>query len=76
MIDEEFGFRPDQVETRARLYALSKMAQEAIVRLYDEMSEKIYGVIGMATVLGERMPEKTAANIFISQGIKGVDNAL
>lgn len=70
-IDEEFGFRPDKVENRARLYALSKIGQEVMVRFYDEMSEKIYGVIRMATVLGEGMPEKTAANIFISKGLKG-----
>jgi UDP-glucose 4-epimerase len=70
-IDEAFGFRPDKVEDRARLYALSKTAQEVIVRFYDEMSEKIYGVIRMATVLGEGMPEKTAANIFISKGLRG-----
>jgi nucleoside-diphosphate-sugar epimerase len=71
VIDEEFGFRPDKVEDRARLYALSKMAQESIVRFYDEMSEKIYGVIRMGTVLGEGMPEKTAANIFVENGLKG-----
>lgn len=71
VLDEEFGFRPDKVEDRARLYALSKMAQEAIVRFYDEMSEKIYGIIRMGTVLGKRMPEKTAANIFITRGIAG-----
>jgi nucleoside-diphosphate-sugar epimerase len=70
-IDEEFGFRPDKVESRARLYALSKIAQESIVRFYDEMSEKIYGIIRMGTVLGEGMPEKTAANIFIEKGLKG-----
>ena len=69
-IDEEFGFRPDKVESRARLYALSKIAQEAIVRFYDEMSDKIYGIIRMGTVLGEGMPEKTAANIFIEKGLK------
>lgn len=45
IIDEEFGFRPDKVEDRARLYALSKIAQECIVRFYDEMSDKIYGII-------------------------------
>ena len=44
-IDEEFGFRPDKVEERARLYAISKIAQEAIVRYYDEMSTKIYAII-------------------------------
>jgi len=71
VIDEEFGFRPDKVENRARLYALSKMAQEAIVRFYDEMSDKIYGIIRMGTVLGDGMPEKTAANIFIEKGLKG-----
>ena len=71
VLDEEFGFRPDKVEDRARLYALSKMAQEAIVRFHDEMSDKIYGTIRMGTVLGEGMPEKTAANIFIRRGLRG-----
>ena len=70
-IDESYGFRPDKVEGRARLYALSKIAQEVVVRFYDEMSEKIFGVIRLGTVLGEGMPEKTAAKIFISNGLKG-----
>jgi len=71
LVDEEFGFRPDKVEERARIYALSKMAQESIVRFYDEMSERIYGIIRMGTVLGEDMPRGTAANLFIERGIKG-----
>ena len=71
VIDEEFGFRPDKVEGRARLYALAKIAQESVVRFYDEMSEKVFGIIRMGTVLGEGMPEKTAANIFIENGLKG-----
>jgi nucleoside-diphosphate-sugar epimerase len=71
VIDEEFGFRPDKVEDRARLYALSKMAQEAIVRYHDEMSIKVYGILRMGTVLGEGMPQETAANIFIKQGLRG-----
>ena len=71
LIDEEFGFRPDKVEHRARLYALCKVGQETIVRVYDEMSEKIYGVIRMGTVLGNGMPEKTAASLFITNGLKG-----
>ena len=71
VIDEEFGFRPDKVEDRARLYALSKMAQESIVRFFDEMSEKVFGIIRMGTVLGDRMPEKTAANIFIERALRG-----
>ncbi|MGE5533257.1 MAG: NAD-dependent epimerase/dehydratase family protein [Bacillota bacterium] len=71
VINEEFGFRPDKVEERARLYALSKMAQESIVRFYDEMTDKIFGIIRMGTVLGEGMPPKTAANIFIENGLNG-----
>lgn len=71
VIDEEFGFRPDKVEERARLYALSKMAQEAILRYYDEISAKTYGIIRMGTVLGEEMPRETAANIFIERGLRG-----
>jgi len=71
VVDEEFGFRPDKVEERARLYALSKIAQECTVRFYDEMSEKIFAVIRMGTVLGEGMPEKTAANIFIDNALNG-----
>jgi UDP-glucose 4-epimerase len=71
LIDEEFGFRPDKVERRARLYALSKIMQETTVRFYDEMSSKVFGVLRMGTVLGVGMPEKTAANIFIERGLKG-----
>jgi len=71
IIDEEFEFRPDKVEDRARLYALSKIAQESIVRFFDEMSEKIFGIIRMGTVLGDKMPEKTAANIFIERALRG-----
>ena len=70
MIDESFGYRPDKVEDRARLYAISKLLQEGIVRYYDEMSDKIFGIIRMGTVLGEEMPKKTAANIFIEKGLK------
>lgn len=70
-IDEEFGFRPDKVEDRARLYAISKICQESITRFYSEMSEKVYGIIRQGTVLGVGMPGKTAANIFIENGLKG-----
>ena len=70
VIDEGFGFRPDKVEDRARRYALSKIAQEVIVRYFNEMSEKAYGVVRLGTVLGEGMPGETAASIFIERGIK------
>ena len=71
IINEEFGFRPDKVQERARLYALCKIAQETIVRTFDEFSEKIFGVVRLGTVLGDRMPAKTAANLFISNGLRG-----
>ncbi len=71
IIDEEFGYRPDRVENRARLYVLCKMVQEGIFRYYNKMSEKDFGIIRMGTVLGKRMPEKTAANIFITRGLRG-----
>jgi nucleoside-diphosphate-sugar epimerase len=70
-LDEAFGSRPDKIEDRAKFYALNKIAQETLVRIYDEMSNKIYGIIRIGTVLGDGMPEKTAANIFISKGLKG-----
>jgi len=71
-VDETFGFRPDMVEERARMYALSKIAQEAMVRLFGEESpDKIYGVIRIGTTLGQNMPPRTAANIFINQALKG-----
>jgi len=70
VIDEEFGFRPDKVENRARLYALCKICQETIVRVFDEISPKVFGVVRMGTVLGNGMPEKTAASIFIRNGLE------
>jgi UDP-glucose 4-epimerase len=72
VLDEGFGYRPDRVEDRARLYALSKVIQEAVVRYYDEMSgEKVFGVVRLGTVLGEGMPKGTAASIFIERGLRG-----
>jgi len=70
VVEETFGYRPDKVEDRARLYVLSKILQEGIVRFYDEVSEKVFGIIRMGTVLGQRMPEKTAANMFIERATK------
>jgi len=72
VIDVSFGYRPDKVEDRAKLYVVSKMIQEGIVRFYDDMvGEKTFGIIRLGTVLGEHMPEKAAANIFITNGLKG-----
>jgi len=71
LVNEEYGYHPDRVEDRARLYVLSKIGQEIIMRFYSEMCDKVYGIIRLGTVLGERMPEKTAANIFIERGLRG-----
>ena len=48
-VSEDYGYRPDAVEERARKYSLSKVCQEALVRLYDEMSDKVFGVVRMGT---------------------------
>jgi len=72
VIDVSFGYRPDKVEDRARLYVVSKMIQEGLMRFYDDIvREKVYNIVRLGTVLGEQMPEKSAANIFITNGLKG-----
>lgn len=71
IIDEGFGFRPDKIEPRAKLYALCKIAQEAVVRIADEMSNKVFGIVRLGTVLGENMPPETAANLFIERALQG-----
>ena len=71
-VDASFGYRPDKVEKRARLYVVSKMVQEGIVRFYDSVvDDKTYTIIRLGTVLGDNMPAKTAANIFITNGLQG-----
>lgn len=72
ILRENIGYRPDMVEDRARLYALSKTIQECLVRFYDEKTpEKIFGALKIGTVLGEGMPKGTAANLFIEKAISG-----
>lgn len=72
IITEDFGYRPDKIEGRARLYAISKIMQECIVRFFDEKTpNKIFGTIRLGTVLGEGMPKATAANLFIEKAVKG-----
>jgi UDP-glucose 4-epimerase len=72
VLKENIGYRPDMVEDRARLYALSKTIQECLVRFYDEKTpDKIFGALKIGTVLGEGMPKGTAANLFIEKAIAG-----
>jgi len=70
-IDEAFGYRPDMVDSRAKEYVLCKMAQETIADLYNQLSSKVYATLRLGTVLGEGMPKKTAANVFISNATEG-----
>lgn len=71
-INEEFGYRPEKTEPRARLYAISKVLQECLINFYNAREEnKVFGAVRLGTVLGEGMPEKTAANIFITNALQG-----
>ena len=72
-VDETFGYRPDHVESRAKLYVISKTAQEMIVRYFSEMTDKFFGIVRLGTVLGKFMPSGTAASIFIKKGLNGGD---
>jgi len=71
VIDEGFGFGPDNVEERAKFYVLCKITQEGIVRANSEMSRKSYGIIRVGTVLGEGMSEETAVMRFIQSAVRG-----
>jgi len=71
VLDEQFGFRPDKIEDRAKFYALCKIIQESIVRVFAKTSSKSYSVIRLGTVLGEGMPKQTAANLFIDSALRG-----
>ena len=72
VVDEAYGYHPDRVTERSRLYVFSKIAQEMFVRYADEMGDdKVFAIIRLGTVLGEGMPEKTAANIFIERAVSG-----
>ena len=72
ILKEDVGYYPDNVEERAKLYALSKTIQECILRFFDEKEDKkIFGAIKIGTALGEGMPKGTAANLFIEKALSG-----
>jgi UDP-glucose 4-epimerase len=72
-IDEDYGYHPEKVSGRAKFYVINKMMQELIVRSYNEVYGIECGILRLSTVLGEGMPEKTAANIFINQALNDKD---
>lgn len=65
-----FGFNPEMVEDRSKLYVLTKVAQEAVLRYYSETSDKAFCVIRMGTLLGNRMSGQSAAGVFIENAIR------
>ena len=71
ILKEDYGFHPDKIEDRARLYAMTKIAQESIIRVIDQNPTKFYGIIRVGTVLGEGMPNQTAASLFIENALNG-----
>jgi len=71
VLREDYGLHPDRVEERSKFYTLCKIAQESLVQMFQEFSDKHFGVIRLGTVLGEEMPKQTAASIFIENGLRG-----
>lgn len=74
IITEDFGYRPDKVEKRAKVYALSKVMQDCITRFFDNKEDgKIYGALRLGTILDKDMSDETAAGKFISKALEGDD---
>ena len=73
-ISEDYGYRPDKVEERAKIYALSKVIQDCIVRFFDKkQDEKIFGAFRLGTILDYNMRNDTAAGKFITKALDGDD---
>jgi nucleoside-diphosphate-sugar epimerase len=72
-IDEDYGYHLGKVSERAKFYVINKIMQELMVRSYNEVYGIECGILRLGTVLGEGMPEKTAASIFINQALNGKD---
>ena len=71
-MNEDYGYRPDKVEDRAKIYALSKVIQDCIVRFFDKkQNEKIFGVFRLGTILDYNMRDDTAAGKFITKALAG-----
>ena len=73
-INEDYGYRPDQVEERAKIYVLSKVIQDCIVRFFGKkQDEKIFGAFRLGTILDYNMRNDTAAGKFITKALAGDD---
>jgi len=72
-IDENYGYHPEKVSERAEFYVINKIMQEMWVRSYSKIYGMKAGILRLSTVLGDGMPEKTAAKIFINQTLSNKD---
>ena len=73
-ISEDYGYRPDKVEERAKIYALSKVIQDCIVRFFGKkQDDKIFGIFRLGTILDYNMRDDTAAGKFIIKALAGDD---
>jgi len=73
-VDEGFGSRPDAALETARVYVMSKVIQESVVRYYDEMAigtGKVFGVLRLGTVLGVGMSDVHVSSHFVEEGVHG-----
>ena len=71
-MNEDYGYRPDKVEDRAKIYALSKVIQDCIIRFFDKkQDEKIFGAFRLGTILDYNMRDDTAAGKFITKALAG-----
>lgn len=74
IIDEEKGYHPDKLEDRSRLYVITKILQENIIRFFDEIHpQKFFGTLRVDSVIDENMHSDFVVNRFIEQALSGQD---
>ena len=74
IIEEKKGYHPDKLEDRSRLYVITKILQESIIRFFDEIHpDKFFGTLRVDSVIGENMHNDFVVNRFIDQALSGQD---
>ena len=72
LVNEESTLQPNANRDWSKLYILSKIVGESIVKLFDEIyPNKLFGILRMSTVLGNSMGTDFFLNSFIDNGING-----
>jgi len=70
ILDEKLGYQPDELEDRSRLYVITKILQENIIRFFDEIQpDKFFGTLRVDSVIGENMHKDFFINRFIDQAV-------